>query len=278
MDRILALQQFYARFVTAVSGVEDERICQAFSVVRREDYLPPGPWQVYVPDGYIETANDDPAQLYQNILIALDADRGINNGEPALHARCLDAVAPQPGETVLHIGCGTGYYTALLATLVGDGGRVKAIEVIENLATQAKTNLTNFPHVQVSCRSGTSNALPSSDVIYVNAGATEPTKIWLDALKPAGRLIFPLTPGWGYGGMLLVTRPKTGAGFSARVICRAAFTPCVGAQTESLLVPLAAAFEDGSWREVRSLHVGGNAPDESCWLAGHGWWLSTAIL
>ena len=69
--------------------------------------------------GYLSTPDDDPAFLYQDTLVALDADRGINIGEPTLHARCLDALALREGETVLHVGAGAGYYTALLAHLSG---------------------------------------------------------------------------------------------------------------------------------------------------------------
>ena len=43
-----------------------------------------------------------------------------------LHARCLDALALRKGEAVLHVGAGAGYYTAILAHLVGAGGRVHA--------------------------------------------------------------------------------------------------------------------------------------------------------
>ena len=50
----------------------------------------------------------DPAYLYQDWLIALDAARGINIGEPGLHARCLDALALREGEEVLHVGAGAG--------------------------------------------------------------------------------------------------------------------------------------------------------------------------
>lgn len=52
------------------------------------------------------------------MLVSLDADKGINNGEPFLHAMWIGKVAPKPGETVTHVGAGTGYYTALLAQLV----------------------------------------------------------------------------------------------------------------------------------------------------------------
>src|SRR6185312_2768355 len=98
----------------------------------------PGPWSLFAPDrwdpltersGYVQTPNDDPAFLYQDVLIALDRRRGINIGEPSLHARCLDALSPKAGETVVQVGAGSGYYTALLAHLVGPNGQVVAFEI-----------------------------------------------------------------------------------------------------------------------------------------------------
>ena len=40
------------------------------------------------------------------------------------------------GESVVHIGAGVGYYTAIMATLVGNQGRVIAIEYEKELATR----------------------------------------------------------------------------------------------------------------------------------------------
>ncbi len=54
---------------------------------------------------------DDPVVLYQDVLVALAPERGVNNGSPSLHALWLDRLAPQAGERVVHIGAGTGYYS-----------------------------------------------------------------------------------------------------------------------------------------------------------------------
>ena len=69
--------------------------------------------------GYIETPSDDGALLYQDILIGLLPNRKINNGEPSLHARSLISVQVRPGDHVVHVGAGSGYYTAILAELAG---------------------------------------------------------------------------------------------------------------------------------------------------------------
>ena len=51
----------------------------------------------------------------------------------------LAAADPKPGDHVVHIGIGTGYYTAILAELVGPTGRVTAIEYDASLATAPRT-------------------------------------------------------------------------------------------------------------------------------------------
>jgi len=64
-----------------------------------------------------------------------------------LHARWIGAVAPKPGETVTHIGAGTGYYSAVLSMLVLPKGVLTAYEVDEKLAAQARRNLARFENV-----------------------------------------------------------------------------------------------------------------------------------
>jgi protein-L-isoaspartate(D-aspartate) O-methyltransferase len=233
-----------------------------------------GPWQVFAGAGYLPTLSDDPALLYQDILIGLLPEKGINNGQPSLHAKCLAAAAPGPGESVVHIGAGTGYYTALLANLVGSRGRVDAFEVEPALVVRARAALKDLSNVEVHCASAATMDLPSSDVIYVNAGVTHIPSPWLDALNIGGRLIVPLTPEEGFGGMLLVRHVARGS-YAASILARVAFIPCSAARTDGQSRALASVFEPHSFKAVRSLRRD-TAPDESAWYVGEGWWLSTA--
>lgn len=274
MTKVEAFRDFYARYVTAQGGCRDPRIQAAFAAVERERYVGPGPWKVPTETGYISTGTSDPAILYQDILVGLNADRSINNGEPSLHACCLDAAAISPGAVVTHIGSGTGYYTALLAHLVGDEGRVTAYEIDPELGSQARVNLSHLKQVRVIEESGTRGALPKSDLIYVSAGATHPLHSWLEALNLGGRLIFPLTPNRGLGGMLRVTRLGADT-FAAKFISPATFIDCIGARDEATGESLVAVFESRTTAAVKSLRW--NVPaDQSAWFVGVDWWLSTA--
>jgi protein-L-isoaspartate(D-aspartate) O-methyltransferase len=161
--------------------------------VAREDFLGPGPWQIVRwGSGYRTTPDPDPVYLYTDDVIGILPERNLKTASP-LHAALIAAAAPQPGEHVVHVGAGVGYYTAILAELVGATGRVAAIEFDAELAARATANLAQTPHVRAVHADGTQVMLEPADVIYVNAGATRPADAWLERLKEGGRLILPLT-------------------------------------------------------------------------------------
>jgi protein-L-isoaspartate(D-aspartate) O-methyltransferase len=273
-DRSQKLRDFFARLVTADPAISNPTIEQAFALVKRELFVGPGPWSIYSGKGYVETPDDDLAFIYQDTLVAIDANRGINIGQPSWHALWLNAINVKAGESVLQVGAGTGYYTAILAHLVGPSGRVHAYEIDADFAIRAGKNLKYLPTVEVHARSGVADNLPKSDAIYVCAGITQPSWAWLDAMRPAARLLFPLQPSIGLGGMLLLQRPDHGLSWPARFVSRARFICCEGQQDYDANERLMEAFS-GRWDRVRSFRIDEQI-DDTCWFAGDGWWLSTA--
>jgi len=171
-----------------------ERLEQAYAAVPREDFCGEGPWTVPTIAGTFATPSADPVFLYQNILVALDVEKGINNGEPFLHARQIGSIRPAVGESLVHVGAGTGYYTAILSLLVGQSGHVDAYEIETDLAESAELNLTAYENVTVIAASG-AGQIGEADVIYVSAGAPCPPLDWLTALNEDGRLLFPWRAG-----------------------------------------------------------------------------------
>jgi protein-L-isoaspartate(D-aspartate) O-methyltransferase len=273
MERIPAYRLSFANLITANAGLPpNSELASAFASTPRENFVGPPPWHVFTGTDYTETPSDDPACLYQDVVVSLGAEGPLNNGQPTLHAFCIAALDPRKGEHVVHIGAGTGYYTTLLAKLVGETGAVDAYEIEPTLAQRAISNLAELPHVKVHLRSGAVAPLPECDVLYVSAGATHPLAVWLDALRPNGRLIVPLIPSEGYGGMLHVTQREDG-GYAARFLTQAQFVPCIGARDEATAQKLTKAFRKSSWTRVRSLHRD-DEPDDTCWCSGPGWWLS----
>ncbi|MFK4443180.1 protein-L-isoaspartate(D-aspartate) O-methyltransferase [Caballeronia udeis] len=273
--RVEEARRSYARLMAAASKSDDPRLERVFELVPREAFLPPGPWKIMVDNEYFETPSADPVHLYQNALVALDANKGINNGEPFLHAAWLGAAAPQRGNTVCHIGAGSGYYTAILSVLALPGGRVEAFEIEPALAEAARRNLQAFESVTVTQGDATKLPLPASDLIYVNAGVLAPPRSWLQALRPRGRLIFPWRPSDDVGLTLLITR--TDAGFEAKPLMNSWFIACVGgASTADGFVP--PPNHRMAW-SVRSAWLRSErVPDATAVVAYEHVWFSSAAL
>ena len=152
-------------------------------------------------------------------------------------------------EHVVHVGAGVGYYTAILAELVGAAGTVTAIEFDAELAARATANFARTLHVRVVHGDGTRVVFEPADVIYVNAGATRPADAWLEQLKEGGRLILPLTADGfpnrdvRHGAVFRIER--RGSEFFARRISGVAIFPCEG------VVTWPAAFAGRRFRQGR---------------------------
>jgi protein-L-isoaspartate(D-aspartate) O-methyltransferase len=229
--------------------------------------------------------SNDPVYAYQDVLFALKQERGVNNGSPSLHARMMHALNPAVGSTIAHIGAGTGYYSAILAELVGSSGQVTAVEYDPALAEQARVNLAPWPNVEVVQDDGA--AWPRSDVdgIYVNFAVERPADPWIERLRPKGHLVFPIgvagrprSPGGPRhtlrGGVLLVE--KSGSEHPVRVVSPAGFVCAEGrlAVSEDERERLAAAFDGGGAEFVKTLVWKRPVDPARCWYAAADWALS----
>ena len=265
-------RRFYAEEIAAVAGLHSQALIRAFSTVPREHFLGPGPWKLgrldvgmeLVPR-YVATEDADPRRVYHNVLISIDEPRHLNNGAPSALAAWLDALDIQTGEQVVHIGAGLGYYSAIIAEVVGPGGRVRAIEVDEGLAARARVNLSDWKMVEVICGDGGRHDPGPADVIFVNAGVTHPASLWLDRLKPGGRLLYPLTFDAGPGGkgcMLLVTRGSDS--YAVRCIGFVMIYSATSLRDPDLNAVLMKAIGSGKIFAAKSLRRDAHEADDTC--------------
>jgi protein-L-isoaspartate(D-aspartate) O-methyltransferase len=273
-SNIAEIRSIFARLMAAAGGSADPRLQRAFELVPREAFMGPGPWRLGVYQKYFETPDADPAYLYQNVVVVLDADKGINNGEPFLHATWIAAVSPKAGDTICHIGAGTGYYSAILSVLALPGGSVNAFEVDEGLAEKARDNLRAFESVSVTHGDATQLPLPLSDLIYVNAGVAAPPPSWLNALRPQGRMVFPWRPSQDVALAIVISRQE--AGFSVKPLMNSYFIPCIGAAETDECTKIPDA--DKAW-SMRSVWLTSDRePDETAIaICKHVWFSSAEI-
>jgi protein-L-isoaspartate(D-aspartate) O-methyltransferase len=272
-------------------------VVEAFAAVARERFLGPGPWRIR-PDryggDYFLTPDDDPRWIYHDVLVAIDHTRGLNNGMPSLWARNFDHLDLKRDQRVMQVGAGTGYYTAVLAEIVGTNGRVIAVECDGELAARARVNLGPWPQVEVVHGDGCAHDPGEVDVVIVFAGSTHPAPLWLDRLAPGGRLLMPLTADNWFGFWLRATRcsdydaeaivlptARDRSRFDATSIGGVGIFPCVGGRDDEAAKRFQAALAGlGRGSEfgkvpIEALHRGDPSPElmDKVWYHGPGFWL-----
>jgi protein-L-isoaspartate(D-aspartate) O-methyltransferase len=266
-------RRFYAEEIRFAANLESAALVEAFARVPREKFLGPGPWKIVLPNlGAGPTAYrtiEDPRDLYHNVLIALDASRGINNGEPGSLAQWINALDLKTDERVFHLGCGVGYYTAIMAEVVGPGGSVVASEVDSDLAARARANLAGYPNVTVHAGNGAALDAGTFDAMFINAGVTHPHHSWLDRLNEGGRLVMPLTvavgeKGFGVGLILKVARSQNH--IVAQVVSNVAIYSCTSVRDPALEPVIQKALATKTLLKLKSVRRDPHEQTDTCIL------------
>lgn len=261
---------WFSEEIRAVAHLSSEPLVAAFARVPREAFLGPGPWLIArsfeLAAPYRTTVDIDPRHLYHDVLVAIDPARQLHNGQPSALARWIEAADIRPGDRVLHVGGGTGYYTAILAELAGATGRVTAYEVDPGLAVRAREALAAWPTVRVEAGDAAAPEGPY-DAMFINAGCTHPRLEWLAALAPGGRLVIPLTlhlPNLphGVGGMLRAERrdPR----WPAHIISQVGMYDCSNARDPGNEAELRKLISLGPTPKIASVLVEPHERGEAC--------------
>jgi protein-L-isoaspartate(D-aspartate) O-methyltransferase len=280
-------RRFFAEEIEAIANLKTPGLIDALSTIPRGAFLRPGPWLVLgegdLAGGPRQTPDAAPRHIYHNLAVGIDPARRLFNGGPATVATMIDALALAPGDRVLHVGCGLGYYTALMAHVVGANGRVVGIEVDETLASEASANLASMPWVEVRCGDSSGDLGEMFDAILVSAGVTHPEETWLSALSADGRLVEPLTVAMpamgatiGKGIVTLITRARDDSSLGVRVVTFVAIYSAVGLRDEIIGAQLGRALQRNPFPRLTRLRRDAHEESDACWIHTARYCLSTA--
>lgn len=178
VDGFLAQRRDMVEAQLRARGIRDERVLAAMSRVPRQEFIPA----------------EYRDQAYEDHPIPIGEGQTVS--QPYIVAIMLQALALEPSDTVLEIGTGSGYQTALLAELTH---QVYSVERHSSLARIAEAALARlgYSNVQVSIGDGSNGLLERSpfDAIVVSAAAPQvPASLLIQLRDGGGRMVIPVGP------------------------------------------------------------------------------------
>jgi protein-L-isoaspartate(D-aspartate) O-methyltransferase len=162
-----------------VDVLKSEIILQAFKKVDRKDFV-------------IEKLKN---KAYEDIPLSVGHEQTIS--QPYTVAFMLELLSPQKGENILDVGSGSGYTTALLSEIAGEGGQVISVEIIPELVMMGQKNISKYNFQNSKIIQATKNVIgfPEEspyDKILVSAEAKEIPKDLIKQLKIGGIMVIPV--------------------------------------------------------------------------------------
>jgi protein-L-isoaspartate(D-aspartate) O-methyltransferase len=189
--------------------IQDERVLDVMNRLPRQQFVP-------------EAIKH---QAYKDNALPISSNQTIS--QPFIVARMTELLELTPNSRVLEIGAGSGYQTAVLASIAG---KIFAIERIPNLAQQAQERLQKlgFHNVTLRCADGTNGweVYAPFDGILVAAGSPEKPQPLLEQLKVGGKLVIPIGNDPKTQNLIRVTR--TASGFQTEDFGACSFVPLIG--------------------------------------------------
>jgi protein-L-isoaspartate(D-aspartate) O-methyltransferase len=177
------------------------------------------PRHEFVPDGQERVA-------YENRPLPIGHGQTIS--QPYIVALMTDLSGPEPGDTVLEVGTGSGYQAAIFSQLVRS---VYSIEIVEPLANTAKETLERLGYDNVTTRLGDGyygwEEHAPFDAIVVTAAASHVPPPLIKQLKPGGRMVIPVGSRFLTQQLLLIEKQENGD-ITTKQIAAVRFVPLTG--------------------------------------------------
>ncbi|MBY5411769.1 protein-L-isoaspartate(D-aspartate) O-methyltransferase [Rhizobium leguminosarum] len=190
-------------------GIRDPSVTEAMRTVPREKFVPPGSEEF----------------AYEDAPLSIGEGQTIS--QPFIVALMLEKANLHAGDTVLEVGTGSGYASALLSRIAR---HVYSIERHEGLALQARERFEKLGYRNIDVRvgdgsKGWAEAAPF-DAVIVSAGAPEVPTALKEQLRLGGRIIIPVGGG---GGQRLKRLTRTGdTTFEEEDLGGVIFVPLIG--------------------------------------------------
>jgi len=188
----------------------DPRVMTAISRVPRHEFVPAA----------------QRSHAYDNRPLSIGFGQTIS--QPYIVALMSDLIKPQPGDSVLELGTGSGYQAAMLAELTG---HVYSIEIIEELGEQAAERLSRLGYDNVTTRIGDGyygwEEHAPFDAIVVTAAASHVPPPLVAQLKPGGRMVIPVGSRFLTQQLVLIEKDPGGQ-LITRQILPVMFVPLTG--------------------------------------------------
>jgi protein-L-isoaspartate(D-aspartate) O-methyltransferase len=189
--------------------IRDERVLQAMNIVPRHAFVPEA----------LKT------QAYKDNALPISGGQTIS--QPFIVARMTELLELKGRERVLEIGSGSGYQTAILATVAR---KVFAVERLQVLAAEAKQKLIQlgFRNISYRCDDGTNGweVYAPFDAILVAAGGPSIPEPLVKQLEIGGRMVIPI--GSDQKSQVLVRVTRSEKGFETENFGPCAFVPLIG--------------------------------------------------
>ncbi len=169
--------------------IEDERVLEAMSRVRRE---------LFVPAENLRYSYDDRP---------LPIGKGQTISQPFIVALMTQAMELTGNEKVLELGTGCGYQAAILAELAKQVVTVERMDILARTARETLNKL-GYKNVEVHLSTDTLVTPPDApyDAIVVTAAAPKIPPELLDQLNVGGRLVIPVGSRWEQSLLKVVKR------------------------------------------------------------------------
>lgn len=153
-------------------------IDEAFQAIKRKNFLPPEVAEQWEQD------------------TPLPIGYGQTNSQTYTVRKMLEWLDAKAGDRVLDVGSGSGWTTALLAHIIGNSGRVYAVERVPELVSFGKKNCQNADIKNVSFHQATKilglEKYAPFERILVSAASNHFPQTLLDQLKVGGKLVVPV--------------------------------------------------------------------------------------